>query len=184
MSGVVTTFVGSFKKYAVWKGRAPRAEFLVFSVISTAITVLAVFVDDYVGSTAMHFITTGRDVAVVEFIAQLVFLLPGLAVLVRRLHDLNLSAWWALLPEGLGLVAILSFEKFLMLAIISGIVALLFLFLLFFIPGSKQANKYGDPEVVELEVSDTSLIVLLLIATIISMSFARELIMGVGSVVR
>lgn len=184
MSGVVKTFVGSFKKYAVWKGRAPRSEFFIFSVVSTAITVLAAFVDDYLGSTVMHFNTTGRDLAVLEWIAQLVFVLPGIAVLVRRLHDLNLSAWWALLPQGIALVVISSLNKFPMLAIIAGIVALLFLFLLFFISGSEQANKYGDPVVVELEVSDTLLIVLLLIATIISMSFARELIMSVGSVVR
>jgi uncharacterized membrane protein YhaH (DUF805 family) len=35
---------------------------------------------------------------VLSTLASLVLLLPGLSVLVRRLHDTDRSAWWILIP--------------------------------------------------------------------------------------
>ena len=44
----------------------------------------------------------------INSIFNLATLLPGLAVLIRRLHDVNRSGWWGLLIlTGIGLLALL-----------------------------------------------------------------------------
>lgn len=69
-----------FTKYAEFSGRAARPEFWWFALFQfVVLTVLSMV------STALY------------GIAALGFLLPGLAVGSRRLHDVNKSAWLMLL---------------------------------------------------------------------------------------
>jgi len=68
------------KKYADFKGRAGRSEYWWFALF----LFIGSFASRYGGS--LYFIWT------------IVFLLPNLAVSVRRLHDTNHSGWWILFP--------------------------------------------------------------------------------------
>jgi uncharacterized membrane protein YhaH (DUF805 family) len=68
-------------KYAVFEGRAPRAEYWWFVLFTTAVE-----------SILAHVIPLLGD------LVGLVFLLPIWAVGVRRLHDIDRSGWWLLLP--------------------------------------------------------------------------------------
>ena len=76
-----------FKKYAVFTGRARRAEYWYFSLfitlISMTLNVAGKVVDD--------------SFYVIDNILYLIIFIPGLAVGVRRLHDIGKSGWWMLL---------------------------------------------------------------------------------------
>ena len=86
-------FVLCLKKYAVFSGRARRAEYwyfslfcLIFSVGLSVIEIVAFGVDSMdPGQMALSAIF-GLAVAI-----------PSLAVSVRRLHDIDKSGWWFLL---------------------------------------------------------------------------------------
>ncbi len=79
------------KKYADFSGRAPRAEYWWYAVASGILGGLMEFVDGPLG---------GPVVGVYGPVSLMVtfgLLIPGLAVTVRRLHDIGRSGWWALL---------------------------------------------------------------------------------------
>jgi len=80
------------KKYACFSGRARRQEFwlfVLFNIIaSIIIDVIAVALVGVTGVTAFAFLGTIYNLAV---------LIPGFAVLFRRLHDTGRSGWWWLI---------------------------------------------------------------------------------------
>ena len=89
-----------FRKYADFSGRAPRSEYWWFGLILWAV---------FGALALLQLIPTGTDrngypshnfeivYMLVAPIVAIGVLLPSLAVLVRRLHDANLSGWFALL---------------------------------------------------------------------------------------
>jgi len=87
------------KKYAVFEGRARRSEYWYFALFNFIATIAAVLVDSVIGFPIFYFVYI------------LAAFIPGLAVLVRRLHDTNKSGWWffiAFIPI-LGGIALLVF---------------------------------------------------------------------------
>lgn len=81
-----------FSNYVTFSGRASRSEFWYWTLFVVLVTMAAGILDrglfDFDGST-----TTG----VFGPLVSLIFFLPGLAVSVRRLHDLDRTGWWLLL---------------------------------------------------------------------------------------
>jgi uncharacterized membrane protein YhaH (DUF805 family) len=103
-----------FSKYATFTGRAGRRElwyFILFLVLSQFVAAVL----DY-----------GLGVTLFEPAVGLGTLLPGLAVEIRRLHDLGRSGWWLLL----GLIPV-----------IGGIVLLVW----FCRRGEPTPNQHGAP---------------------------------------
>jgi uncharacterized membrane protein YhaH (DUF805 family) len=84
-----------FQKYVVFSGRARRPEYWYWMLFYFMVTFALSIVDQIVFGVYV----VGFDVAigVLSSIASLALLLPGLAVLARRLHDTDRSAWWILL---------------------------------------------------------------------------------------
>ena len=74
------------KKYAVFSGRARRTEYWMFVLFNFIISMAIGFIGRLLG--AEH-LMLGLSV-----VYSLVILLPGLAVLVRRLHDTGKSGGW------------------------------------------------------------------------------------------
>lgn len=72
-------YIGCFRKYVDFEGRARRTEYWMFILINAIIGFALSFVD-FLGA-----------------IYGLIAFLPGLAVMVRRLHDTNRSGWWILI---------------------------------------------------------------------------------------
>ena len=76
------------KKYAVFRGRARREEFwyyvLLNFIISTALYIIGI-------------ISPYHLLMVIYWIYALAVFIPGLAVGIRRLHDIGKSGWWILL---------------------------------------------------------------------------------------
>ncbi|WP_422933464.1 DUF805 domain-containing protein [Sinomonas sp. P47F7] len=87
-----------FAKYAVFHGRASRAEYwwmtLAYAIVWIIVEVLAFALD---GASRN---STGPGFAILSYVFLALFLgtiVPNLAVTVRRLHDANLSGWLMLL---------------------------------------------------------------------------------------
>lgn len=80
-----------FRKYAVFSGRAPRAEYWWF----TLFLLLAGFALGL--ADTLFFLTPAEQTGPLNTIFTLATLLPSLAVGARRLHDVDRSAWWLLL---------------------------------------------------------------------------------------
>lgn len=77
-----------FSKYATFSGRARRTEYWYFVLFGFLGSAIAGILD-----TAL-FGMTAPDEALLAGLFSLVTLLPGLSVLVRRLHDTGRSGWW------------------------------------------------------------------------------------------
>ncbi len=84
----------TLKKYAVFKGRATRREYWIFTLINTVITF------GLIGIAAVMASDTGEPnplLMMAATIFMLIILIPSFAVMARRLHDIDKSAWWMLL---------------------------------------------------------------------------------------
>lgn len=104
-----------FANYITFSGRAQRAEYWFFFLFSAAsVAFLA----------ALDLAILGRDFPILATIFIFVVALPCVAALVRRLHDVDRSGWWALL------VAI-------------PVIGDLALLVLCALPGSRGANRFG-----------------------------------------
>ncbi|MCY0909058.1 MAG: DUF805 domain-containing protein [Sulfobacillus thermotolerans] len=76
------------KKYAVFAGRAGRMEYWMFVLINAGMTVVLEFID---------LLLTHNAAIPFEGLYTLAVFIPGLAVLIRRLHDTGHSGWWLLI---------------------------------------------------------------------------------------
>jgi uncharacterized membrane protein YhaH (DUF805 family) len=80
------------KKYAVFSGRTRRKEYWMFQLFNVLITIVLIAIDLKTG-------TSGRGVGI-GLLTTLYFLavfVPSLAVMVRRLHDIDHNGWWVLI---------------------------------------------------------------------------------------
>lgn len=80
------------KKYADFNGRAPRAEYWWYILASTVVGFAVGRLD--------NLIPTGPIIGIygpLSLACTLGLVVPGIAVAIRRLHDINRSAWWILL---------------------------------------------------------------------------------------
>ena len=82
--------VTALKKYAQFSGRSRRSEYWLFVLFQLLIGIALGFWMSFV-----------PEIEFISRIIDLAFLLPGLAVFVRRMHDIGRSGWnwfWCLLP--------------------------------------------------------------------------------------
>jgi len=106
------------KKYAVFSGRAQRAEYWYFVLFSLIVSIILTFADNILGLYDMQ-----SGLGVLSGIYSLGVLIPSLAVGARRLHDIGKSGWWQL-------IAIIP---------LLGIILLI----VWYATDSKEDNKYG-----------------------------------------
>ena len=105
------------QKYVTFSGRARRSEYWYFVLFSVIVSIVASFIDSILGTRS------SSGTGVIQALAQLALLLPGLAVGARRLHDTGRTAWWLLI----GLIPIV------------GAIVLI----IFFVQDSHGDNQYG-----------------------------------------
>lgn len=116
VSNIITSVVFTFKNSFKIKERSSRREFAIFYFLFFIYTNLLIFLDIYY-ERGWFLLLLGN----------LLFLfIPALfSLIMRRLHDLNTSAWWLLIvfvPFGVLLFFVLPFKK-----------------------GTDGPNKYGPP---------------------------------------
>jgi uncharacterized membrane protein YhaH (DUF805 family) len=87
--GFTEAISAGFRNYVNFSGRATRSEFWYWVLFAVLASIAAGLIDIALfgleGSSA------------IESLVGLALFLPGLAVSVRRLHDLDRSGWWVLL---------------------------------------------------------------------------------------
>ena len=110
-------YLSVLKKYAVFNGRATRAEYWYFVLFNFIVAVVLAIIDASAG------LYIGSVIGLLGAIYALAVLIPNLAVSVRRLHDINRSGWWLL-------ICLVPFVGAIIL-------------LVFFLTKSKADNKYG-----------------------------------------
>jgi uncharacterized membrane protein YhaH (DUF805 family) len=76
------------KQYADFSGRARRMEYWMFVLFNVLFAIAAAILDNLLG------LSFGVGYGPIYLLYALAVLIPGLAVLVRRLHDINKSGWW------------------------------------------------------------------------------------------
>jgi len=132
-----------FKHLFLLKPRANRMEFVFWAFLFQLISYVYIFVPNQLAQFANQ-ITPGLAVLILLcslLLMPVSFMITWwyLALLVRRLHDLNLSGWWLLVTIGL-VIGNLLFPFFLPISWFVGGSIMLFLM---FKTGIDGDNKYG-----------------------------------------
>lgn len=81
-------YLSVLKKYAVFSGRARRKEYWMFVLFNFIFAIIAAILDSVL---AIALVSYYGPISIVYLLAVLV---PGLAVIVRRLHDVEKSGWY------------------------------------------------------------------------------------------
>ena len=116
----------AFRNYANFSGRARRAEYWYF-VLGNFILIIPFYILAMVGVSNEN-IGLSLLGNIVYLVTALGFFIPGLAVAVRRLHDINKSGWYYFIV---------------LIPLIGAIVLLVW----FFTDGDRFTNNYGaDPK--------------------------------------
>lgn len=99
-------------RYFDFRTRSSRSEYWWWSLFSLLVGIVTSLLDLMMGVTVLN------------GISSLALFIPGVAVAVRRLHDVNRSGWW-----------------FLITFTVIGIILLLYWYIQ---PGARGSNDYGD----------------------------------------
>ena len=129
-------FIKCIKNYSNFEGRASRAELWYFLLYWCVIYFFIIIIDGQIGYSFLNledlpyneYLPIGKfysNVGILVFFYRPLTLVPSFAVIVRRLHDLNMSGKWAysfIIPP-LGIILLLFLTK----------------------SGDKNKNQYGNP---------------------------------------
>ena len=107
-------YFSALRKYAIFKGRATRREYWSFVLFSFIVGLLLFIISSIVGDTN----------SVILRVYYLLIFIPTLAVLTRRMHDINESGW---------VLALL----------IIPVVGQIWIFIYSLLKGKSDENKYG-----------------------------------------
>ena len=92
-----------FQNYVNFSGRAPRSEFWFWTLFVILVSIATSAVD--------IILFPGSAVGPLNTLTSLALFLPGLAVSIRRLHDLDRTGWWLLLVfTGIGIILLLIWD--------------------------------------------------------------------------
>ena len=128
-------FIKCIKNYSNFEGRASRAELWYFLLYWCVIYYFIIIIDGQIGYSFLNledlpyneYLPIGKfysNVGILVFFYRPLTLVPSFAVIVRRLHDLNMSGKWAysfIIPP-LGIILLLFLTK----------------------SGDKNKNQYGN----------------------------------------
>ena len=106
------------KQYADFNGRARRKEYWMFVLFNVIISIVLTFIDLAIGTS------TGTGSGMLGSLYSLAVLIPGIAVGVRRLHDIGKSGW-------------------MLLVVLIPLIGAIWLIVLFARDGDPGENEYG-----------------------------------------
>jgi uncharacterized membrane protein YhaH (DUF805 family) len=106
------------KNYVGFNGRARRKEYWLYTLFNLIFLIIAMALDSLIGTNFK-----GQNYGLFYTLYSLTTLLPSIAVIIRRMHDVGKSGWFILIPI---YNIILALKK-----------------------GEKQTNQYGaDPKII------------------------------------
>ena len=111
-------------KYADFKGRARRKEYWMWTLYYTLILLFAMVLDNVLG---LNFELLGQNLGYgwLYVTIGITHLVPGLGIVVRRLHDVGKSGWFYLI-------------------ILIPLIGFIWILVLFCTDGVKEDNKWGS----------------------------------------
>ena len=104
-TGFVAAIKKGFRGYVVWNARSTRSEYWWWVLFTLIVGIIATVIDTVV------FGSNSSGLGLLSIIANIALFLPGLSLIVRRLHDTDRSGWWvwiALIPI-VGVIVLLVF---------------------------------------------------------------------------
>lgn len=113
-------FLKALKQYADFNGRARRKEYWMFVLFNMIFAIVAMILDNVIGIAI-----GGIGYGPIYGLYTLGVLIPGLAVTVRRLHDVGKSGWMLLIS-------------------LVPLVGAIWFFVLMVTDGDSVENKYGQ----------------------------------------
>jgi len=114
----VNYYLDALKNYATFSGRATRQQYWMFVLFNIIIAILLGIIDGVFG------FTNEDGMGLLGTVYSLAILIPAIAILARRLHDIGRTGWWILL---------------LFIPLIGAIVILIFALL----DSERNENEYG-----------------------------------------
>ncbi len=91
-------YIKVLQQYADFNGRARRKEYWIYNIINSIIGGLLFFLDRMLGTTIDSLdLGEGNSLGILYLVYALLVFIPGLAVAVRRLHDVGKSGWMLLI---------------------------------------------------------------------------------------
>ena len=127
-----------FQKYAVFNGRAKRSEYWFFFLFGFLSTVCLSILDVA--------IFPKNESGVLGLIFALLTFIPFITAACRRLHDVNRSGWWQLLPYGILLGSVLLTlisETLLAVGIVAAVIAGTVLIFWLASASENKKNRFG-----------------------------------------
>ena len=109
----------AFKKYAVFQGRATRSEYWLYNLVVGILSIVAMAAD-----VTLRMADEETGLGPLSFMVLLAVIIPGLAVSIRRCHDLDKPGW----------LLLLAFVPYVGIG----------LFIYFAFPGTAGSNRYGE----------------------------------------
>jgi len=111
-------------KYADFNGRARRKEYWMWTLYYTIVLLFAMVLDNVLG---LNFELFGQDLGYgwLYVTIRITHLIPGLGIVVRRLHDVGKSGWFYLI-------------------ILIPLIGFIWILVLFCTEGVKEDNKWGS----------------------------------------
>jgi uncharacterized membrane protein YhaH (DUF805 family) len=101
--GFTEAISSGFSNYVGFAGRACRSEYWYWTLFAIIVAIVAIVIDIVV--------FPDMEMRPVNTIVGLALFLPGLAVAIRRLHDLDRTGWWFLIAfTGIGLILLLVWD--------------------------------------------------------------------------
>ena len=108
-----------FKNFANFSGRAPRKEFWTFALFNWIIAIIVGLLQFFIELVGVPFMVAYELymnpmmvivwlLSIVYFIWQMFIWIPSISISIRRLHDINRTGWWYLLPLPFNIVFIIS----------------------------------------------------------------------------
>ena len=122
-----------FQKYATFNGRASRSEFWYFWLLNFSVYAILLILSNKVPTLGFLFVAL-----VVFFLATLI---PFIAVTARRLHDVNKSGWFQIIPLPFLLLSGVVLPK--IPSALMGMGLYIYLIVLYFSAGGKKNNRFG-----------------------------------------
>ena len=125
-----------FKKFFDFKGRASRSEYWYFTLF---------IIVGYVVGFTLGFIAP--VFFIINGIFFLVIIIPWVAVAARRLHDINKSGWFQLIPLPAGILEFIFAENrqqtLEIIFLIVGLILYIYLIILLCTSGDSKQNRFG-----------------------------------------
>lgn len=119
-------YLNAFKNYAKFSGRTSRKDFWLFTLINTLVNYALTYLGALVGATISYNIGISPiEYSILAGIYSLIVFIPSLAIMVRRMHDINKSGWMIL-------VSLIPLAGF------------IWLLVLLCKKGNEGANNYGE----------------------------------------